>query len=570
MDKDFNDININESDFFSQNENSTEINTESNSSESSEHSEDTQKLRRINKNRRRNQRKKEQRKANKKEKEENATTPSIEELMALDQETMERNKKEAAQKAAITRQKNKEESEQENTMNNNDNLTEAEAVDDIVSEEETSIDDLLMSDMVIGEEDYEESDDYSNDDYSQEVPDVIGLNAEELLAELENIESVNDDFDNDIQEEPQIDISNIEPNIDVNSNNDENNDNNINNNSTDAPLETIVNNDTNTQDDSNIGNEKCINNNNEDTASSDGTSDAEEVIEIESKNINQNDVAYAEELQDTQIVQKSHPTSSAQKNTNKYKKKFAEYWKNTLKDYVIKSVVFFAAVVVLFEIPYIVAVLSKDKNSNKIQQTTTKETTTTNKYEGIIKNDKGLQEYIEKHYGTTEHSETENTTTSQEKTTTYEIESTTKPEEQPTTTVPVIEDNTTEPLIIPSIELEGMSDRFASLDDLCLYLESTSATIHSSQVTSFNKYLSGSISQRTEKKNITKYTEGLNELLHLLVVNKSNFYTKNQMNRYYDIENTVTKAMIYSDVSYYLISTDKDLEEAKVIIEKYK
>lgn len=110
-------------------------------------------------------------------------------------------------------------------------------------------------------------------------------------------------------------------------------------------------------------------------------------------------------------------------------------------------------------------------------------------------------------------------------------------------------------------EKKNLSSRFPTLNDLSLYINSSTATILMNEKKAMTDYVNGSISQEECLNKLQACTNASNEILHLLAVNKSLYTEQGQAQQYTSLESDLISVMYYGDVATGLINNNATIPQ---------
>jgi predicted small secreted protein len=103
-----------------------------------------------------------------------------------------------------------------------------------------------------------------------------------------------------------------------------------------------------------------------------------------------------------------------------------------------------------------------------------------------------------------------------------------------------------------SVDNDGItSSRFATLDELSLYIESNTGSVLSSEMQTVNLYTQGSLTRDNFVATMEEYISQANALNHLLLVNKENYENEGREEEYNELSENLDTLMIYGDMKVY-------------------
>lgn len=128
-----------------------------------------------------------------------------------------------------------------------------------------------------------------------------------------------------------------------------------------------------------------------------------------------------------------------------------------------------------------------------------------------------------------------------------------------TATAPVV----TVKVDTPQVETgqKNLSSRFPTLEDLTLYVNSSTATILMNEKQAMNNYVNGNITKEECLAKLQTCTAASNEVLHLLVVNKKLYTEQGQAQQYTSLEDDLISVMYYGDVATSLMNSDATIPQ---------
>lgn len=94
---------------------------------------------------------------------------------------------------------------------------------------------------------------------------------------------------------------------------------------------------------------------------------------------------------------------------------------------------------------------------------------------------------------------------------------------------------------------DSASNRFETVDDLTLYIQSSTAFYLSTEKQLYTKYRNGVIDGQALKDNIYDCTEKLNSIYHLLIINKAVYEENNISDTYDQLISNINTVFVYGD-----------------------
>lgn len=95
------------------------------------------------------------------------------------------------------------------------------------------------------------------------------------------------------------------------------------------------------------------------------------------------------------------------------------------------------------------------------------------------------------------------------------------------------------------------SARFKTIDDLTLYIQSSTAYYLSTEKQAYNKYMSGTITKDELNKKIQTCTEKLNKVYHLLLINEAVYSENSITDTYETLSDNINEVFKYGDCILY-------------------
>lgn len=95
------------------------------------------------------------------------------------------------------------------------------------------------------------------------------------------------------------------------------------------------------------------------------------------------------------------------------------------------------------------------------------------------------------------------------------------------------------------------SARFKTIDDLTLYIQSSTAYYLSTEKQAYNKYMSGTITKDDLNKKIQACTEKLNKVYHLLLINEAVYSENSITDTYETLSDNINEVFKYGDCILY-------------------
>lgn len=132
---------------------------------------------------------------------------------------------------------------------------------------------------------------------------------------------------------------------------------------------------------------------------------------------------------------------------------------------------------------------------------------------------------------------------------------------QPTSTQTATEQSTQE-IVTETATTENTSsnpDRFKTLDEVTVYIQSASGTILQKEKDLVQNYVDGYIGKDEFLKTMNTYQTANNELSHLLIINCKNYTNAGQSNTYNTLSAVIQDSISYGDKAYNLVSQDTPL-----------
>lgn len=116
---------------------------------------------------------------------------------------------------------------------------------------------------------------------------------------------------------------------------------------------------------------------------------------------------------------------------------------------------------------------------------------------------------------------------------------------------------------VPNVsdEKKNLSSRFPTLNDLSLYINSSTATILMNEKKAMTDYVNGTISKEDCQDKLQACTNASNEILHLLAVNKNLYSDQGQAQQYTSLESDLINVMYYGDVATGLVNGDATIPQ---------
>lgn len=96
---------------------------------------------------------------------------------------------------------------------------------------------------------------------------------------------------------------------------------------------------------------------------------------------------------------------------------------------------------------------------------------------------------------------------------------------------------------------EDKSGRFATLDELTLYIESNTGSILSEEIQLVNSYNAGSISKQVYINSMNDCISRANSINHLLLINKDVYENEKEMKKYEEMAGNLETLFIYGDTA---------------------